>query len=307
MAYDVFKKYVWLIDQVNNEAGKSLRQINEEWKKNTALSGGQDLSRFSFIKFRKAIKQYFGLDIYCENDRYYIAAPDQPSVTMLTLMEKMAVDNMLEEFANLKGRIVYEPDLRAAKGRLKEEEKLRKVAEAMSKGRKLRIVYQPFGKEPETRTVHPYCVKMHQQRMYLVGRVEEHAALRTYCMDNRMISVDFCPGRFTLPKSFDPEEYFRTAFGVVPKTDEIKPQTIRLRADSTEAGYLKAVRLHPSQKIEEDTESYTIFSYYLAPTRDFIEELLKRRGHLTVVEPTELTDTVLSYLDAARRRFENGR
>lgn len=305
MAYDVFKKYVWLIDQVNNEEGRSLRQINEEWKKNAALSGGQDLSRYSFMKYRKAIRQYFGLDIYCEDNRYYVAAPDQPSATMLTLMEKLAVDNLLEEFANLKGRIVYEPDLRVAKGRLKEEEKLRKVADAMAHGRKLKIVYKPFGKEEETRTVHPYCVKMHQQRMYLVGRAEERAALRTYCMDDRMVSVDFAPGRFSLPKDFDAEEYFRTAFGVVPQTETIRPQTILLRADPTEAGYLKAVRLHPSQKIEEDTNSHTIFSYYLAPTKDFIEEIIKRRGRLTIIEPLDLAKKLLDQIEEADRRFRD--
>jgi predicted DNA-binding transcriptional regulator YafY len=307
MAYDVFKKYVWLIDQVNNEEGKSLRQINEEWKKNTALSGGQDLSRFSFIKFRKAIKQYFGLDIYCENDRYYIAAPDQPSATMLTLMEKMAIDNMLEEFANLKGRIVYEPDLRAAKGRLKEEEKLRKVAEAMSKGRKLRIVYQPFGKEPETRTVHPYCVKMHQQRMYLHGRAENPGRRRTYCMDERMISVRMTEEKFQLPNGFDAEEYFRNAFGIVPYTEEIKPQTVRLRATPTLAGYLKGVKLHPSQEILEETKDHTDFVYYLAPTIDFLEEILRRRGDLQVLEPLELVDKLLLLLDSTKKKLEEGR
>ena len=305
MAYDVFKKYVWLIDQVNNEEGRSLKQINEEWKKNAALSGGQDLSRFSFMKYRKAIRQYFGLDIYCEDNKYYVAAPDQPSATMLTLMEKLAVDNMLQEFANLKGRIVYEPDLRVAKGRLKEEEKLRKVADAMAHGRKLKIIYKPFGREEEIRTVHPYCVKMHQQRMYLISRAEERSALRTYCLDDRMLSVDFAPGKFSLPKDFDAEEYFRTAYGVVPQTEEIRPQKILLRADPTEACYLKAVRLHTSQKIEEDTDSYTIFSYYLAPTKDFIEEIIKRRGRLTIVEPLGLAKKLLDQLDQAERRFKD--
>lgn len=310
MAYDAFKKYVWLIDQVHkHEDGVTLKEIGNAWMQNKTLSDGKPLSRDSFNKEKKAIKRHFGLDIYCERVdteyRYFIRTTDQLSATMLTLMEKLAVDNMLEEFANLKGRIVYEPDLRVAKGRLKEEEKLRKVAEAMAHGRKLSIVYKPFGKEKETRIVHPYCVKMHQQRMYLVGRAEERAALRTYCMDDRMVSVDFAPGRFSLPKDFDAEEYFRTAFGVVPQTESIRPQTILLRADPTEAGYLKAVRLHPSQKIEEDTDSHTVFSYYLAPTKDFIEEIIKRRGRLTIIEPLDLAKKLLDQLEEADRRFRD--
>ena len=141
MAYDSFKKYVWLIDQVHkHDDGVTLKEIGNAWTQNKKISDGKPLSRDSFNKEKKAIKQHFGLDIYCEridNEyRYFIRATDQPSETMLTLMEKLAVDNLLEEFENLKGRIVYEPDLRPAKGRLKEEEKLRIVAEAMSRNLK---------------------------------------------------------------------------------------------------------------------------------------------------------------------------
>ena len=307
MAYSAFKKYVWLIDQVNRREGITRKELEAAWRQQTSLSKGQDYSRDSFNKDRKAIKRYFDLDIYCEKNRYYVRPCGQPSSSMLILMEKLAVDNMLEEFAGLKGRIVYEPDLRVAKGRQKEEEKLRIVAEAMSRCRKLEIKYQPFGKEEGDRTVHPYCVKMHQQRMYLIGRVEEHGGLRTYAMDDRMISVKMLDEAFTMPGDFDAEAYFRTAFGIVPQTDRIKPQRIVLRAEPTEAGYLKAVRLHPSQKTEEETASYTDFSYYLAPTIDFLEEILKRRGKLTVLEPIELTDSLLSLVEATRQRLEKSR
>ena len=92
---------------------------------NEKLSQGKPLSRDSFNKERKAIKKYFGLDIYCEKYHYYIKPIDPPSASMLTLMNKLAMDNLLDEFAGLKGRIVYEPDLRPVKGRIKEEEKLR--------------------------------------------------------------------------------------------------------------------------------------------------------------------------------------
>ncbi len=110
----------------------------------------------------------------------------------------------------------------------------------------------------------------------LIGRAEERSALRTYCMDDRMLSVDFAPGKFSLPKDFDAEEYFRTVYGVVPQTEEIRPQNILLRVDPTEAGYLKAVRLHTSQKIEEDTDSYTFTPPFFLRNRAHSKTLRQR-------------------------------
>ena len=307
MAYNAFNKYVWLIDQIDKREGVTLKEIGEAWIQNEKLSQGKPLSRDSFNKERKAIKKYFGLDIYCEKYHYYIKPIDPPSASMLALMNKLAMDNLLDEFAGLKGRIVYEPDLRPVKGRIKEEEKLRTIAEAMSRNRKIIINYKPFGKEAEERVVQPYCVKMHQQRMYLHGRAENPGRRRTYCMDERMISVRMTEEKFQLPKGFDAEEYFRNAFGIVPYTEEIKPQTVRLRATPTLAGYLKGVKLHPSQEILEETEDHTVFAYYLAPTIDFLEEILRRRGDLQVLEPLELVDKLLLLLDSTKKKLEEGR
>lgn len=307
MAYNAFNKYVWLIDQIDKRDGVTLKEIGAAWIQNEKLSQGKPLSRDSFNKERKAIKKYFGLDIYCEKYHYYIKPIDPPSASMLTLMNKLAMDNLLDEFAGLKGRIVYEPDLRPVKGRIKEEEKLRTVAEAMSRNRKIIINYKPFGKEEEERVVQPYCVKMHQQRMYLHGRAENPGRRRTYCMDERMISVRMTEEKFQLPKGFDAEEYFRNAFGIVPYTEEIKPQTVRLRATPTLAGYLKGVKLHPSQEILEETKDHTDFAYYLAPTIDFLEEILRRRGDLQVLEPLELVDKLLLLLDSTKKKLEEGR
>ena len=307
MAYNSFKRYVWLVNLVYRNEGMKLNEINEEWKKNLAVSDGEELSRKNFCNYRNAIREYFDLDIYCNKQRYYVRQTTPRSADMLTLMEKLAFDNVWEEFANLKGRIVYEPDLRPAKGRLAEEKKLKVIAEAMSQNKKLEINYKPFGKEAEVRIVHPYCVKMHQQRMYLVGRSEEHAEIRTYCMDDRMISVKKLVMAFTLPRDFDAQKYFSTAFGVVPQTKDIHPQKIVLRATPTAAGYLKSVKLHSSQQIIEETEEYTDFSYYLAPTIDFKEEILRRRGNLQVLEPIELADEILSIVGSTRRKLEEGK
>ena len=307
MAYNSFKRYVWLVNLVYRNEGMKLKEISEEWKKDLAVSGGEDLSRKNFCNYRNAIREYFDLDIYCDKQRYYVRQTNPRSADMLSLMEKLAFDNVWEEFANLNGRIVYEPDLRPAKGRLEEEKKLKIIAEAMSRSKKLEINYKPFGKEAEVRIVHPYCVKMHDQRMYLVGRSEESAGIRTYCMDDRMISAKILDMAFTLPRDFDAQEYFSTAFGVVPQTKDIRPQKIVLRATPRVAGYLKSVKLHSSQQIVEETEEYTDFSYCLAPTIDFIEEILSRRGNLQVLEPTELVDEILVILGSTKRRLEEGK
>lgn len=307
MAYNSFKRHIWLVNLIYKNEGLKLKEIGEEWKKDLLISGGKELSRKNFCNYRDAIREYFDLDIYCEKQKYYVRETSPRSKDMLLLMEKLAFDNVWEEFANLKGRIIYELDLRPAKGRFEEDKKLRIVADAMSQSKKLEINYKPFGKEAKVRIVHPYCVKMYQQRMYLVGRSEEHAEIRTFCMDDRMISAKILDMSFTLPRDFDAQEYFSTALGVVPQTKEIPPQEIVLRATPTVAGYLKSVKLHPSQQIVEEADNHTDFSYRLAPTTDFKEEIIRRRGNLQVLEPIELVDDILKILDSTKRKLEEGK
>ena len=50
--------------------------------------------------------------------------------------------------------------------------------------------------------------------------------------------------------------------------------------------------MHESQKEIEMNDDYSIFTYYLRPTYDFIQELLRNGADMEVLEPQSLRDEV---------------
>ena len=58
--------------------------------------------------------------------------------------------------------------------------------------------------------------------------------------------------------------------------------------DAFQSNYLRSLPLHPSQKETERTEEFSVFTYFLRPTFDFVQELLTLRETAEVLAPKEL-------------------
>ena len=54
--------------------------------------------------------------------------------------------------------------------------------------------------------------------------------------------------------------------------------------------------LHHSQRIVEETDDYTIFSWRLKPSYDFIQQLLTMNAHIEVLEPISLRENMKGLL-----------
>ena len=87
---------------------------------------------------------------------------------------------------------------------------------------------------------------------------------------------------FKMPKTFSPKEYFENNFGVSVYTD-IKPGIIKLKVYGAHCKYLRTLPLHHSQEEIETTAHYSVFQYYIAPTSDFIRELLSSGEDIEVL------------------------
>ena len=99
---------------------------------------------------------------------------------------------------------------------------------------------------------------------------------------------------FTLPKKFDPEEYFKNFFAVIVGNDQ-PTQDVLIRVVNDQTKYLDTLPLHSSQqKIEEKSDdTHTVYRYRLVPTFDFKQELLRLGPSVEVLEPEELRDEIV--------------
>lgn len=57
---------------------------------------------------------------------------------------------------------------------------------------------------------------------------------------------------------------------------------------ASQVPYFRSLPLHRSQKEEETTEDYSVFSYYLVPTYELRQEILSHGANVEVVYPETL-------------------
>ena len=167
----------------------------------------------------------------------------------------------------------------------------------------LEVTHKSFhSNEEKTFNLKPYCIKLFKQRWYVVGRNDYGKGddtIRIYGLD-RIISLNLTNKKYTCPKDFNSDVYFRGCFGVILDY-KYKIETVRLKVDASQANYLRSLPLHPSQEEVECHDDYSIFTLRIRPTYDFLQELLRNGDTLEVVSPDWLRDTLA---EKARRMWE---
>lgn len=288
MTKDLIRKYIWLIDTINTAgwSGITLKEISAKWERNDRLSGGEEYPRRSFHNHVAAVRELFGIEIACHKNTnsYYIANSGDlkdSSGFKGWLLDALSLNSQLEESSQLKDRILIE-EIPSGK------EFLPTVLEAMRDNKMLTFSYKPFWVEDDYMSnfyhVEPYALKVFKRRWYLLGKYGD-SPLKVYALD-RMQDIDIEFEDFTLPADFNAAEFFGSCFGIIVGDEE--PQLIRLKVDAFQSKYLRSLPLHPSQKEVERTEDYSIFTYFLRPTFDFVQELLGLGETAEVLAPKTL-------------------
>jgi hypothetical protein len=288
MTKDLIRKYIWLIDTINTAgwSGITLKEISAKWERNDRLSGAEEYPRRSFHNHVASVRELFGIEIACHKNTnaYYIANSGDlkdSSGFKGWLLDALSLNSQLEESSLLKDRILLE-EIPSGK------EFLPTVLEAMRDSKMLTFSYKPFWVEDDYVSnfyhVEPYALKVFKRRWYLLGKYGD-SPLKIYALD-RMQDIDIEFESFTLPADFNAEEFFGTCFGIIVSDEE--PQLIRLKVDAFQSKYLRSLPLHPSQKEAERTENYSVFTYFLRPTFDFVQELLGLGETAEVLAPKKL-------------------
>ena len=295
-------KYTWLIETIRRAGKISHKELSEKWQSHKELSDCRPLSRATFNRWREAIYDQFSIMIDCQKTGgylYYIANPRDIDDDKLRkwMLDSYAVGNVIGENLSLKGRILVDE---IPSGR----DHLTTILEAMKDNRVVTITYQSFKKlQSHTFPIEPYCVKLFENRWYVVAHNTHYDDIRLYGLD-RIENVEVTGETFKLPKDFDAEEYFSTAHGIVVGTGE-KPEKIVLRANEAHKPYMKSLPLHHSQRLIEDAGEYADFELFLAPTYDFVMRLLSVGSMVEVIEPAHLRRTMRGWISDMYQLYKN--
>lgn len=284
MAANLIARYIWEVNALAKARhGLSLEELNEQWC-DCYLYDEKEIVRKTWWEHRNQIGLQFGIDIEYnkQTKRYFIKSHNEinrPAVQEW-LLNSFAVGNMLLQSKDLRGRILCE---HIPSG----YEYLTEIIQAMRESKCLTIIYQSFWKEEaKVITLEPYFIKVFKQRWYLTARSSAHEELRTYALD-RIQDLHISAQKFKMPKDFDAEEIYATAYGIVIGNEE-KVERIEINVYNNQAKYFRSLPLHSSQREVETSEYCTVFEYYLKPTYDFVQELLLHGPDVEVIHPNSL-------------------
>lgn len=293
MAKNFFKRYIWLVDLINRRKYVSFKEISEAWRRSPLNETGEPLSERTFFNHKDAIAGMFGIEIL--NDRslgFYIGRSDVGSdETSDWMLHTLCLNNVLHENADMKDRILMEKVPSS-------ERFLTDIISAMRGSRVISLCYQSFRHpEPYSFNVRPYCVKYFKQRWYLLG--DSDLGLRIYSLD-RFVDMEELEEHFEIPKGFDVEEYFGNYFGVIIGEE---PEDVKIRVVPDQVKYFRTLPLHGSQRETAQEDGSSVFSYHIAPTFDFVQEILSHGADVEVLEPAELRESIADIIAGMASRY----
>lgn len=291
MAKNLINKYVWLVETIYRAGRITFEEINQKWLDEEM--DDRPIPLRTFHKWRIAAEEMFNINIECKRIggyHYYIDNIDDFKSGKLRnwLFSTMAVSSLLLSSQSLKDRILLEY---VPSGQIY----LQTIIEAMKENRVLNITYHSYWKDEEYNfDVEPYCVKLFKQRWYMVGlSTDEYfreQGPKIYSLD-RIHYLCKTDETFTMPEDWNGEDFFAGCFGIIAD-QRIPYQTVKLKVTESQANYIRDLQLHESQQEIERNDEYSIFTYYLRPQYDFIQEILSNGEDMEVLEPLSLREDI---------------
>ena len=279
----LINRYVWFVSIIYNRGPFSLEEIQHRFESH--FGRGEELSERQFHRYTDAVEELFDIEIkYSRPQRGYVVA-DREGIDNMGmrkwLIQTFSVNNILHESQDLKNRILLE---NVPSG----QQHLTTIVDAMRESVALSMTYHSFHREePSTFEVEPYCVKLFEQRWYMLAKSERYDDLRIYALD-RIKALEPTERKFKLPKKFDAAKFFEDFYGIIISDDDYDVCPVALLADAKQSNYLRTLPLHHSQVEVERNDKYSIFEYRLCPTFDFRQKVLSMGGSIEVLAPQEL-------------------
>ena len=295
---DTFRQYIWLVSTIQRLRRISYGDIKRLWKDND-MNEGKPLSRTTFYRLRQSIRDMFGVCIESDNQhQYFISNPEAlcDNSTQNWMLRTLTVNSILLDGLSIKDQLLLE-DIPSGL------EHLETIINAIKVHHTLRMSYKKFtDSKPYSTIIEPYCLKLFHQRWYLLGKSEKRGGnLSVFSLD-RMTELSETEQEFILDPDFDAETFFKNYFGVIPD-QKVQVERIVLRAYSPMDDYLRTLPLHHSQQEIATEKECALFEYQLAPTRDFIQAILKEGQELEVIEPESLWKKIRKELTATLKRY----
>lgn len=294
----------YMIEQFSShgDEGVTRDEIERGW---ATLCQGTNLKpsieRQAFLRYKEKI-QHMGITIVCDSKhRYHITNRRQMrhnpllSSTAECLMEYLFCTRYRKLGKSITPRCLSTG-----------MEHVLSIAGAIERGVKIQVRYEPFGRDGYDATLHPYSLRVDQDRWYVLAYKEgnEHQlAAQVFALD-RVKSLSLTDDTYPEPTAIDPQTHFDHSFGVYVD-QACPPESVELLATRMVSDYLTTLPLHSSQiNHGEQPDGRYKFSLLLRVTPDFAGALMKWGSGIEVLRPQSLRDRMHQAFRQALDRYE---
>lgn len=207
--------------------------------------------------------------------------------------------------------IVLEPARRRYRERPELQAHLRVVLDGLVREMPLDLHYLSHtrrhqGQPPRAMRVHPLCLALHRQGVYVVVEVvagDWHALPdRILLALDRMADVRVAQAAesFRHPGDFDARTWFAPAFGVVR---DRSPGQVVLHVDAVWAPYVRERTWHPSERYIHSEDGSLRLHLDVGDWREVVDYVLAMGEHVEVLQPTEMREELATRLQRAAARY----
>ncbi len=177
-----------------------------------------------------------------------------------------------------------------------QDEVIDHIVRCLLENRRLRIVY---GDAFRTHELEPYTLAEHRGGLYLPGRSHRGERIMTFAVE-RIRTAEPLPERFEYPARYDPATHTEGTFGIMD--GEETRVDLRILNTAT-VGYLRARRIHPTQKFRKQGDGTTMLSMRVRGTTELANWVLSHAPWIEVVRPRPLRREVKARLEEALARY----
>ncbi|MBG6188182.1 helix-turn-helix transcriptional regulator [Flavobacterium sp. CAN_S2] len=174
------------------------------------------------------------------------------------------------------------------------------IIEAINIKSIIEFKYQKFDDEKVKEVkLQPYLLKEDRHLWYILGKNRKGRVI-TYALD-RVSELKILDDKF-LPDDFDFEDYFKYSFGITV-TDDAPINTV-LSFTAFQGKYIKALPIHPTQKILKDNDEELRISVDVKPSYEFYEKILGFGANVQVISPSEIVNDLKTRIEEVSKLYK---
>lgn len=299
-----FRKCAWLISMILSNNNKvTLRQINDAYARSSLarIEDREPPTRQTWFNYINYIADAFGIDIECTPKGCYstysiINQRDLfDSRTMKWMTDVISHGNDLFDLLCLRRRF-------RAEKHPSERGWLKVFAQAMRSYKRMNIIYQGYNRTVETSyIIEPYYIIIYKGRHYVLANMA-NGKKQFFSLD-RMVEAEVLETeKFEMDTDLSADEYLENVYGVF-LPDNMKVETIIIRAHGIKQKYLRDVPFHCTQREISSCDEYADFEYKLYPTKDFLSDVIQQGGLLEIVSPPHVRNMAKDIILETLSRF----